>query len=79
MKWEQLARIIGKNLKGYRESKGISQEKLGDLSSVHRTYIGLIEVGKKNVTISTLTKLGEALGVEPHSFLIEDSHEKTRK
>jgi DNA-binding XRE family transcriptional regulator len=79
MTWEQLAEIVGENLKAYRKRKAISQETLGDISGVHRTYIGLIEVGKKNVTLSTLVKLGEALDVEPQAFLIKDSHKTSSR
>lgn len=76
MKGDELAEIVGRNVKGYRELKGISQEALGDQAGVHRTYVGLIEVGKKNVTITTLAKLAEALGIEPYEFLLKDSFKK---
>lgn len=42
---------------------GLSQEKLAVKAGVHRTYIGMIERGEKNVTIVNIEKLAKALNV----------------
>ena len=52
---------LGKKIKLLRHQKGISQEELADIAGVHRTYIGMIERGEKNVTIITLSKFVVAL------------------
>jgi transcriptional regulator with XRE-family HTH domain len=58
-----LAKTIGLWIKNLREQKGISQERLGELADLHRTYIGQMERGEANVTLETLDKVTEALGV----------------
>lgn len=56
--------FIGKKVRAEREKKAISQEELGKLAKFHRTYIGMVERGEKNITIANLTKLAQALGVK---------------
>jgi transcriptional regulator with XRE-family HTH domain len=51
--------------------KGISQERLGEIAKVHRTYIGMIERGEKNITLLNMEKLAVALDLEL-SELIEN-------
>lgn len=55
--------IIAKNVKIFRVSKNISQEKLAELADVHRNYIGHVERAERNMTIESIEKLAEALGV----------------
>jgi transcriptional regulator with XRE-family HTH domain len=63
---------LGKKIRLLRNSKGISQEELADIVGVHRTYIGMIERGEKNVTILTLSKFVSALETSL-SILLEGS------
>jgi transcriptional regulator with XRE-family HTH domain len=56
---------FGNRLREIRKSKGISQEKLGDLSGLHRTYIGAIERGEQNVSVDNIAKIARALKVKP--------------
>ncbi|OPH52177.1 hypothetical protein BC351_33125 [Paenibacillus ferrarius] len=58
-----LAKTIGEWIKYLREQRGLSQERLGEVSSLHRTYIGQMERGDANVTLETLEKVTEALGI----------------
>ncbi len=62
MKPEVLIKF-GKRIKQLREERGISQEKLGELAKVHRTYVGMIERGEKNITLSNIYKFSKSLGV----------------
>lgn len=55
---------FGKIIKKYRQQKGLSQEKLASLAEVHRTYIGMIERAEKNITLSNISKLANALDVK---------------
>lgn len=55
---------FGKRVREERMKKGISQEKLGALAGVHRTYIGMIERAEKNITLTNMTKIAKALGLK---------------
>ncbi len=59
---------VGNRIKQLRNNLGISQEELGFLSGVHRTYIASLEVGKRNVSIVTLEKIVKALNVSMSEF-----------
>ena len=54
---------FGDNLRSVRLSKGISQEVLADKAGLHRTYVSSVERGERNVTLETIEKLADALGV----------------
>ncbi len=43
----ELTKIIGQRVRNYRTEKGLSQEKLAELSGCHPTYIGQVERGEK--------------------------------
>jgi transcriptional regulator with XRE-family HTH domain len=58
-----LTQILVDNIRDYRKAKHLSQEELADACELHRTYIGSIERGERNVTLSTLEVLAKALGV----------------
>ena len=47
----------------------ISQERLGELAKVHRTYVGMVERGEKNITINNILKFAEALGVQVRDLI----------
>lgn len=53
---------FGKKVREERLKKGISQERLGELAKVHRTYIGMIERAEKNITLTNMEKIAKALG-----------------
>jgi transcriptional regulator with XRE-family HTH domain len=55
---------FGKRIKQLREDRGISQEKLGELAKVHRTYVGMIERGEKNITLLNIEKFAKALKID---------------
>ena len=54
---------FGANVRKYRTKRKISQEKLAETADLHRTYIGQIEAGKRNVALKNVDKLAKALGV----------------
>jgi transcriptional regulator with XRE-family HTH domain len=53
---------FAKQVRSTREGLGLSQEKLGQLAKVHRTYIGMIERAEKNITLTNMEKIARALG-----------------
>ena len=52
---------IGNNIKVLRVAKGISQQQLANLASVHRAFISTFENGKRNLSISVLHKISQSL------------------
>ena len=60
---KELSLCFGKIIKEIREDKSISQEELGFRSNLHRTYIGMIERGEKNITLENIDKITKGLDV----------------
>lgn len=56
-------------LRRLRSDKDISQEDLAFRSNLDRTYISMIERGKRNPTINTLFSISKALGINPANFI----------
>ena len=54
---------FGENVKSARKERGISQEELASIAGLHRTYIGMVERGEKNITLINILKLSRALDV----------------
>lgn len=54
---------LGKNLKRIRKEKGITQEKLEELSGLDRGYISGVERGVRNPSIKNIEKLAKALKI----------------
>jgi transcriptional regulator with XRE-family HTH domain len=61
--------FLGKKIRELREKMEISQERLGELAKVHRTYVGMVERGEKNITINNILKFAEALGVQVRDLI----------
>ena len=64
-----VARRFGANLRRCRKRTGLSQEKLGERASLHRTEIGLLERGERVPRIDTLIKLAQALPADAADLL----------
>lgn len=58
-----LNEIFGLQVRRYRKKKGISQEELASISELHRTYIGAIERGERNVSLNNVEKIASSLDV----------------
>ena len=61
---------LGKNLAKYRKSKGLTQEKLAELSELSNNYISNIENNYSIPSLETLMKLCEALKTTPDYLLL---------
>jgi transcriptional regulator with XRE-family HTH domain len=61
--------VVGRNVRRYRELKGISQEDLAFDADLHRTYVSGVERGVRNPTVLIVGKLANALGVAPCKLL----------
>lgn len=60
---EGILKIFANNVRVKRQQLGISQERLGEMSNLHRTYIGSIERAEKNISIISAQKIANALQV----------------
>lgn len=69
----ELQRRLGANLRAERLARGLSQEAFADVLGVHRTYMGGLERGERNVTLQTIERLAQRLGVDAASLLAERS------
>ena len=58
-----IAKAVGQRIRNYRTQKGLSQEKLAELSGCHPTYIGQLERGEKNATLESIERITVALGI----------------
>ena len=62
-------KAFGLNVRRIRETLGISQEELANRANLHRTYIGGIERGERNLGLINIVKLTRALGVKVSELL----------
>jgi transcriptional regulator with XRE-family HTH domain len=61
--------IVGRNIRDARERMGLSQEAFADLCQIHRTYIGSVERGERNITLDTLARIANAAGTTAIALL----------
>jgi transcriptional regulator with XRE-family HTH domain len=59
---------FGLAIRKRRTELGISQEKLAELSQLHRTYVADVERGKRNISLENIAKLIQALGLSFEVF-----------
>ncbi|MEL7206989.1 MAG: helix-turn-helix transcriptional regulator [Actinomycetota bacterium] len=64
-----LQRAVGVNLRRLREARGLSQEAFALELDFHRTYIGGVERGERNLTLQSVERFADALGVSPWVLL----------
>lgn len=60
---------FGHRLRDLRQKQGYSQEKLAEVSGLHRTYVGSVERGERNVALRNIVRLAEALGEDPGELI----------
>ena len=68
---EALAKRFGELVRRLRKEQGYSQEEFAFRVGLHRTYMGDIEWGEKNVTLVTADKLARGLGLTLAGLLLE--------
>ena len=69
VKKDYIKRTLGLTVRKYRLEMGISQEKLAELTDLHRTYISDIERGSRNVAAINIVKLARSLKIKPSQLL----------
>ncbi len=60
---------MGRNLRLYREARGLSQEAFADILGFHRTYMGAIERGERNLSLKSLERIASRIGIDPLALL----------
>ncbi len=64
-----LQRAVGRSLRRYRQERGLSQEVFADLVGVHRTYMGGLERGERNLTLRSVERIAESIDMDPLELL----------
>jgi transcriptional regulator with XRE-family HTH domain len=62
---------FGETVRKFRTARGLSQEKLAEHAGIHRTYIGDVERGLRNIALVNMHRIASALKV-PLSSLISE-------
>jgi transcriptional regulator with XRE-family HTH domain len=66
---------FGNRVRNRRKQLGMSQEELAAHADVHRTYIGMIERGEKNITLHNIVKICKALDISISKFFEDFDNE----
>ena len=64
----EIQKLIGQNVRAFREERGWSQEQLAFEAGLHRTYVSGIERGVRNPTATVIEQLAIALKVKPSAL-----------
>jgi transcriptional regulator with XRE-family HTH domain len=65
----ELIHQFGRNLRYFRLRAGMSQEELAQKAGLHRTYVGSVERGERNISLINIARLAGALDIEPEELL----------
>ena len=63
-----ITQTVGARIRAYRLQQGLTQEELAERAGLHNTYIGQIERGEKNLSITSLDKILLALNLSYSAF-----------
>lgn len=75
MSHKNIQEALGQAIRAKRTEIKLSQEALADIADIHRTYIGSVERGERNISIQNLVRIANALNVKT-SFLIADAENR---
>lgn len=64
----KVQRLVGVRIRELRKHKGWSQEELAEHAGFHISFIGSVERGQRNISLTNLEKVATTLGVEVHQL-----------
>ena len=64
-------RIAGETIRNYRKLAGLTQEKLAEKASLHHNFIGEVERGNMEISLTSLLKIAKALKVRVRDLVAE--------
>ncbi len=65
-------RQLGVAIRAKREALNVSQEDFAELAELHRTYIGQIERGEKNISFVNIQRVAKAFKIKPSALFEEE-------
>lgn len=65
----ELQRNVGRYLREYRLARGMSQETFAEVLGFHRTYMGSVERGERNLTLRSVERIAAQIDEEPLTLL----------
>ena len=71
-----IVKVFGINLRKYRLSIGLSQEKLAEKCGLHRTYISDIERFQRSISLENIQRIANALEIDTYKLFLEVKDEK---
>lgn len=63
---------FGLNVRFFRTRLKLSQDELAEKAELHRTYIGAVERGERNICLTNIFRLADALEVKAKDLFEED-------
>ena len=66
---QELRMVFARNIRAFRQTRGISQEMLAELSGLHRTYVSSVERGQRNISIDNIERLAKALATTAETLV----------
>jgi transcriptional regulator with XRE-family HTH domain len=68
-----LQRTVGRNLRAHPQALGLSQEAFAEVLGVHRTYMGGLERGERNLTLKSLERIASRIDLDPIALLEQET------
>jgi transcriptional regulator with XRE-family HTH domain len=64
--------VFGLRVRYFRKRLGISQDDLADRANLHRTYVGAVERGERNISLLNILRLADALNITAKDLFNEN-------
>ena len=71
-----LRQRLGRAIRRLRSEAGYSQESFADACGLHRTYMGSVERGERNISLDNIERIAKKLGLTAGELLLEAENER---